>query len=147
MNAHMAFTIRLLMLFASLTLAVTAAAGDDKQPQPRDTISITTTVPASSTQAIPIAANAGSEFAITLQSNATTGYQWRLGNQPDDRVLKLIGSVYNEPHSRLMGAGGTETWTFQAISKGTTQIILEYARPWEKDVAPVKTQTFAVTVP
>jgi inhibitor of cysteine peptidase len=145
MSNHATFIIRLLAPIACLALATTAAAGDETQ-QPVETISITTTAPASSNQAIPIAVNKGCEFTITLQSNHTTGYKWRLGNQPDEKIVKSVGNVYNEPHSRLMGAGATETWTFQAICKGTTQIVLEYARPWEKGVAPVKTQTFAVTV-
>ncbi|MCE5323558.1 protease inhibitor I42 family protein [bacterium] len=148
MNAFMASTIRLFVSLACLMLITLTVVADesDQPPQPKEMISITTTVPASSKQAIPIAANAGSEFAITLDSNATTGYQWRLGNQPDEKIVKSMGSVYNEPKSRLMGAGGTEAWTFQAAGKGTTQIVLEYARPWEKDIAPIKTQTFTVTV-
>lgn len=145
MSNHAAFIIRLIAPLACLTLAVAAAASDEA-PQPAETISIAITAPATSDKAIPIAVNEGCEFAITLEANHTTGYQWRLENKPDEKIVKSVGNVYNEQHSRLMGAGGTETWTFKAAGKGSTQIVLEYIRPWEKGVAPIKTQTFTVTV-
>ena len=95
---------------------------------------------------IPIAALAGDRFVVTLASNATTGYKWRLGNTLDGKILKLVDSVYNAPEDPVPGKGGTESWTFQALAKGKAAIVLEYARPWEKDVKPAKTQAFKVGV-
>jgi inhibitor of cysteine peptidase len=44
------------------------------------------------------------------------------------------------------GAGGTELWTFKAVGAGKTTIALNYARPWEKDIPPAKSETFTVDV-
>ena len=96
--------------------------------------------------AIPIAVRTKSQFTITLPSNPTTGYKWRLANRLDAGILKCLGSKYNAPTGNLVGQGGTETWNFQAVGKGKATITLEYARPWEKDVKPAKTQKFAVVI-
>jgi len=95
---------------------------------------------------IPIAVQAGTQFTITLASNITTGYSWRIAKEPDPKILKLVSSNYIEPSSGAIGRGGTEVWTFQAIAKGTQSVTLEYARPWEKNVKPNKSQTFSVII-
>jgi inhibitor of cysteine peptidase len=46
----------------------------------------------------------------------------------------------------MMGGGGTETWTFRATKEGRETLRLEYARPWEKDAAPVQTIVFKLVV-
>lgn len=142
-----AFSIKTMVVttLLGLALAVGCSAADE-QPQPVDMISITTTVPASPKSAIPISVCEGCQFSITLPSNPTTGYMWRLNNQPDITIVKHIDNVYNAPKVTMPGAGGEEVWTFQGLKKGTAQIVLEYARPWEKDVPPIKSQGFIVTV-
>jgi inhibitor of cysteine peptidase len=101
-----------------------------------------------SSAAIPIAVVKGNQFSFTLPSNATTGYNWRMAGRLNSAIVKSKGSKYNAPSSssRLVGQPGTDTWTFQAVGKGKQTIKMEYARPWEKNVPPVKTQVFAVTV-
>ncbi len=88
----------------------------------------------------------GQEFSITLASNSTTGYHWELAAPLDETFIKLLGSEYNAPETRLVGVGGQETWTFRAVGQGQTVIKLKYVRPWEKDVAPVKTASYMVIV-
>src|SRR5450830_992518 len=46
---------------------------------------------------------------------------------------------------QTVGGGGTDTFTFKAVGKGTTTISLAYARPWES-VPPAQTRTITVTV-
>ena len=41
---------------------------------------------------------------------------------------------------------GIEEWTFKAVAKGNVAITLEYIRPWEKDVPPIKKSVYQVTV-
>jgi len=127
----------------ALLVSISNASGVTQVPE---RITISTSAPMSGAVKIPIAALKGNKFSINLPSNATTGYGWRLGNKPNASVAKFVDSQYNAPSQAMPGKGGTETWTFQAVGKGTTSIVLEYARPWEKGVAPVKTQTFAVIV-
>lgn len=109
-------------------------------------VEVTITAPQSNTVAIPVVAAAGSQFTIKLESNRTTGYRWSLAGKPNARVVKLIGSVYNEPESGRVGQGGSEMWSFKAAGKGKVRITLNYARSWEKGVAPVRMQTFDVAI-
>jgi len=46
----------------------------------------------------------------------------------------------------MVGVGGTEIWRFRAVKAGRQTLWLHYSRPWEKDVAPVKTVSFNVLV-
>jgi len=88
----------------------------------------------------------GQEFNITLNSNPTTGYQWQLAKRLNETILQLVGSVYKPSGSGLIGSGGTEIWTFKAVSSGTAGISLKYVRPWETDVPPIEAQSFGVIV-
>ena len=112
----------------------------------RDAVVVAVTSRLSDKASIPIAVTAGSTFTITIPSNHTTGYEWQLANSLSTEILSSTGSAYNDPKSGIPGQGGMEVWSFKAVGKGQATIVLEYVRPWEKDVPPVKTQTFEVTV-
>jgi len=100
----------------------------------------------SNTSTIPIAAKAGDQFVVTLESNVTTGYKWQLAEKPNSKIVAFVKSVYNAPSQSIPGRGGTESWTFKAVGKGSTTITLQYVRPWEKGVAPVRVQKFQITI-
>lgn len=89
---------------------------------------------------------AGGTFVLVLESNRTTGYHWERSAPDDAAIVKFTGTEYREPETALVGAGGKEVLRFEAVGKGTTEIVLKYARPWEKDVPPAKTVTFRVRV-
>lgn len=88
----------------------------------------------------------GDTVRIKLRSNPTTGYSWALTGKLDEKVLKSNGNEYkvNDHPEGMVGVGGNDTWTFQALAAGKTEIVLGYARPWEKDKEPAK--TFKTTV-
>jgi len=88
----------------------------------------------------------GKRFRITLESNRSTGYQWRMARPLDQKVVKLVGSGYQSPEVKLPGAGGKEIWTFEAVAAGRTEIAMQYIRPWEKGVPPARTAKFTVVV-
>ena len=95
----------------------------------------------------PVHVKVGETFSIVLDSNPSTGYQWRLiypldGGNP----LKLISSKYGALKMDLEGAGGKEIWTFEALSVGQKKIVFEYLRAWEKDKEPIKRMTFTVNI-
>ncbi|MDY6892887.1 MAG: protease inhibitor I42 family protein, partial [Chloroflexota bacterium] len=69
---------------------------------------------------------------------------WRLAEDVDENVLRLANSEYSAPETTLVGAGGQEVWTFEAVGAGETTISLEYVRPWEEGVPAV--DTFQLTV-
>ena len=75
----------------------------------------------------------GQELAVTLESNASTGYKWNLVEEPDANVLTLVSSQYVEPATtgNVVGAAGTEVWTFKAVNAGTTSLKLAYFRSFE----------------
>lgn len=90
----------------------------------------------------------GETMRVTLASNPTTGYSWQILTN-DPQVLEPQGEpVYrSDPSAQgLVGAGGTETFTFVARQPGTVKLALGYLRPWEEGVPPVQTYTLTVTV-
>ena len=93
-----------------------------------------------------IKAQVGKEFVITLDANATTGYEWQLANPIDDSLIKLMCSEYVPDKTGLVGSGGKSIWTFKAVRSGKTQISFKYIRPWEKDIPPVKEAVYIVDI-
>ena len=88
----------------------------------------------------------GTSFTIVLAANHTTGYSWRLATPLDSNILKQLNENYSEDNSARIGSGGRELWTFEPLRKGTTHIEFEYARPFEKDAAPVNTAKYTVEI-
>ncbi len=88
-------------------------------------------------------------FYIRLESNPTTGYRWEV-IEIDEAVVIQVGDAVFETISPedppLPGAGGTETFQFDAIGPGETTLKLVYHRPWE-DETPLDTFTLTVIVP
>ncbi len=87
----------------------------------------------------------GEKMLVTLASNPTTGYQWDLAEM-DESVLAQLGTEYDSDSPQLIGSGGEETFTFEAVGVGETALQLIYHRPWEEDVPPVETFTVTVVV-
>ena len=78
-----------------------------------------------------IVTGVGQEFTIALDSNPTTGYDWR--EVHDESMLSLIEEEYvpGEKAKGLVGAGGTQYYRFQALEAGNTEITFTYQRAWE----------------
>ncbi|MDD4985908.1 MAG: protease inhibitor I42 family protein [Dehalococcoidales bacterium] len=88
---------------------------------------------------------AGGTLTVTLESNATTGFQWELKSVGDPSVLQSQGGTYNAPEDTgVVGAGGEEVWTFKALKAGTSSLSMEYSQPWEGGTKAG--QTFSLTV-
>jgi len=94
----------------------------------------------------PLTVTVGQEFKISLPYNASTGYQWQFGKPPDQNLLKLLGTEYKRPESKLLGAGGDEIWTLKALAKGKTKLELHYVRPWEKGSPPAQQTNFVIVI-
>jgi predicted secreted protein len=97
----------------------------------------------------PIAVVTGQEFAIRLESNATTGYEWAITEGPSAdqvRVLESEGMTEaGENTNGLAGVPGTSTFVFEANSSGSTQVSFTYARPTDPEDNPTVT-TFTINV-
>ncbi len=76
---------------------------------------------------------ADGSLTVTLCSNRTTGFQWVESAQISDQtVLQQTDHRLVIPEAEgVVGAAGTQVWTFQALKKGTSTISMEYSRPWE----------------
>ncbi|HEY5001092.1 MAG TPA: protease inhibitor I42 family protein [Candidatus Cryosericum sp.] len=111
-----------------VTLVITRASGGDKITG--DTFETTV----------------GKTFTIALDANMTTGYNWSQTIK-DTNVVAYLDNAYVAAAAdpKVVGGGGTDTFTFKAVGKGTTTITLIYARPWES-VPPAQTRTITVTV-
>jgi inhibitor of cysteine peptidase len=94
-----------------------------------------------------VALQVGQILAVSLESNPTTGYSWQVTHS-DDAILQQLGEVEFKQAGEegLVGAGGIETFRFEAVRAGETSLELGYLRPWEEGVSPEKTFTIQVYV-
>jgi inhibitor of cysteine peptidase len=86
---------------------------------------------------------------IRLAGNRSTGFQWLLIDLTG-HVLETVGEAPTytaAPNpSGLLGAGGTETWTFRPIRSGEAVIRFEYRRPWENGREAIQSAVYRVKV-
>lgn len=97
-----------------------------------------------------IEAAPGDVVRLTLDSNATTGFQWQLVGNTNEAAVTLLDNQYVAPEESegepLLGAGGREEWAFKAASEGKSELRLEYSQPWEGGTKADKTFTLTVVV-
>lgn len=82
-------------------------------------------------------------FNITLVSNPTTGFSWKLYRY-NPKAIQLVSHHFQPAASQLMGAPGQEIWTFNVKKSAFnkikhTVIVMRYARPWTKEYATLRT--------
>ena len=88
----------------------------------------------------------GGTLIIALPSNPSTGYSWSVAESSDPQ-LELQGEPAFVPAGSttpVVGAGGTEVFTFEAVDTGTATLTLGYRRPFEPNASPE--DTFSITV-
>jgi len=92
----------------------------------------------------------GQRFTVTLESNPSTGYRWEWVDRQES-ILEQMGEVEFKPRETgdppLVGAGGWDIFTFEAVSPGQMTLKLVYRRPWEEGMEPLKTFSLQVVVP
>ncbi len=92
----------------------------------------------------------GQVFTVTLESNPSTGYRWEWVDHQDS-IVEQMGEAQFKPRATgdppLVGAGGWESFDFQAVHPGQMTLKLVYRRPWEEGVEPLKSFSLQVTVP
>jgi len=87
----------------------------------------------------PMQLSEGQEFNLRLPSNPTTGFRWTLRADGAPQLLLLGPEVYTVPEKAgMVGGAGVSTWRFRAVARGETALGLDYARPWEIEVAPAQ---------
>jgi inhibitor of cysteine peptidase len=95
----------------------------------------------------PTRLQVGQALTLTLPSNPSTGYRWRVQN-PAANILSSVGpEVYSaREEADVVGSAGVSTWRFQAQAAGKAHLILLYQQPWASDVAPIQTFDCAIDV-
>ena len=85
-------------------------------------------------------------FSITLRSNPTTGYSWKIAKISPPLTVKNLSSEYLPDNTVLAGSGGQEVWKFKALKCGNTSVTFSYQRPWEKNIPPVEKRQYLIKV-
>lgn len=81
---------------------------------------------------------AGRLLNVRLPATPGSGYSWSVAAlQP--RVLEPAGSTLEREGELQPGASATQVLSFRAASTGDSPLVLEYRRPWERDVPAAKT--------
>ena len=90
----------------------------------------------------------GSTVTVTLCSNPTTGFSWGEQAQISDKaVLKQTShKTVAAADTGMVGAPGTQVWTFEALKAGSSTVSFSYSRPWEGGEKDVQTFKLNVTV-
>lgn len=89
----------------------------------------------------------GNTLKVELGSNYTTPYRWSADAKiGDPSILQQSSHRYVPPSTDVLGAPGTEVWTFQALKPGTTTVTTYYTSFVGKDAKPACTYTAIVTV-
>ncbi|OQX17993.1 MAG: hypothetical protein BWK80_38725, partial [Desulfobacteraceae bacterium IS3] len=88
----------------------------------------------------------GDTLDVSLESNPSTGYQWTVVNT-DEKVVKNTDKTYTSAcEDGMVGCGGKELFTFEAVSAGTTGLKIAYYRSWEGADSAISTFTLHVSV-
>lgn len=95
-----------------------------------------------------IAAVAGQDFQVVLDSNPSTGYEWAMVNTPDAKVIQPKGNYFLQgPGSANMpGAPGRQVWNFAALAPGKTDVKFENRQAGQQGGTPAQTHDVAVAV-
>jgi predicted secreted protein len=75
----------------------------------------------------------GDVVAIPLVMNSGVGFEWELREPPDGAVLRLLSNEIEVDDPEAAGSGGVQTWRFEAVGEGTTQLRLERRYRGEDD--------------
>lgn len=125
-----------------VALSLAAGCGDEDAPRP------TTFQLATEDTGRTITMAVDDTLVVSLISNPSTGFGWSL-QDPLPAALRMEGDRQYVPpatKSAVVGAAGSEVFTFRAVEQGTVTLTLDYARPFEKGIPPEKTWAVAVIV-
>jgi copper homeostasis protein (lipoprotein) len=89
----------------------------------------------------------GGLLEVRLEANHTTGYGWMAAPAMNAVLVRQGKAEYQENAAGgRVGGGGVEVWRFKAVKTGQQVLTFEYRRPWEKNVAASKTESFSIRV-
>jgi predicted secreted protein len=143
-----------LAAFSLLPLSVVAAACRREAPRANAGTSASSVAPSVdkrvrvfSRSDTRIDVGVGDTFAIELEANVTTGYEWMLEDSLPPTILRVMRQEYIPPTAQppRVGEGGRARLTLRATGAGATDVTLAYAPPWDRK-AVADTARFRVTI-
>jgi predicted secreted protein len=89
----------------------------------------------------PMTLRRGQPASVELQTNASTGYTWKVDADRGISVT-LVASVATRPG--MVGAPSVATYRVVGTRRGMYRIVFRYMRPWEGKA--VRTLTYLVRI-
>ena len=84
-------------------------------------------------------APAGTPVRFVLEENPTTGYRWQIDSNTNE--CELV-TEFRGPSGNLCGASGRLSVIVKSKVQTPARVEFRYCRPWERDVAPMKSVRF-----
>jgi len=88
----------------------------------------------------------GQQLLVRLASNHSAGYSWSVAEETDAVVALQQTPSYEESDATHLGAGGTETFRFEAVRTGEQTLHFAYRRPWERGSPNARSLSYTITV-
>ncbi len=90
----------------------------------------------------------GTQFAVVLCSNPSTGFAWGDPEIGDAGVLRLVDRTFQTPQASppIVGAPGSDILTVRGVASGTTTLTVRCGRPWAGGTQDEWSYTLTVTV-
>jgi predicted secreted protein len=114
---------------ANASLTTTANVNASTSSITSENTSMTKIANSSATPAEPIRVAQEGSFTITLQSNPSTGYYWDPHFDPAMLSLTNSSFISNPNPYNLVGVPGSQVFTFQSLTSGTTTITFDNVSP------------------
>jgi len=89
---------------------------------------------------------ANEQFEIRLESTPSTGYAWEISAMTSPDLVELDTRTHVSSDSGLVGAAGTDVFTFTAAERGAGILRLEYIRSFDDPVVPERVAEFIVRI-
>lgn len=88
----------------------------------------------------------GDTLVHSLEGNPSTGYSWQYEVSDPGKVDISAEMIDENKDMLVVGAPVKMNFTIKGKKNGETIIIFLYKRTWDKDVAPLKSDTLAIKV-
>ncbi len=133
--------IPLILVFLAAVIFASVGCSSSSKPQPQPQ-------PQPSTQESSENRNvmANLHFTVSLESNPSEGYAWKLAQSGNTNVVKYLDNFYVAAAGAMPGAAGQAVWQFQAQALGDTSVVLEYNGPGGNTSTPAKRHTVNLSV-
>ena len=84
----------------------------------------------------PLPLHSGQTFSLRLPATPSAGYRWELRRHAAPQLEQVGEPRFIPPEQAgLVGTTGVLLWTFRARQPGSSQLLLDYRRPWDQGVA------------